>query len=199
MKVLQTIVFLLAVSIIGSAFINRIEDLSQKVEKEEPLKDIDLSKMTKVNDEPVAMLPMIALLCKMPSEEEIKSWEDTHPHDSHYINVYVNDKGKVQMTEKLNPVFPEGTVIVKEKFPLDLMKADSLQDKKVDLYTVMIKRHKGYNPICGDWEFAAVSGDLQKVEKGKLANCMNCHVNYTETDYVFRKNYLSKEVLDRMK
>ncbi|WP_395144569.1 hypothetical protein [Armatimonas sp.] len=77
--------------------------------------------------------------------------------------------------------FPIGTVLVKEKF-------DNPQGKGIpELLTVMVKREKGYNPACYDWEFLVLEGKAERVlERGKLARCQSCHGGkaYKATDGV---------------
>ena len=80
-------------------------------------------------------------------------------------------------------VFPRGTIILKEKF------SDS-KAQNTELFTGMLKREAGYHPRCGDWEFFTLSADASKVtSRGKLASCINCHIEYRERDFV-TKNYV---------
>jgi hypothetical protein len=52
----------------------------------------------------------------------------------------------------------------------------------------MIKREKGYNPECGDWEFFTLTADATKMTaRGRLQSCMDCHVEYSESDFVTKK------------
>ncbi len=106
------------------------------------------------------------------------------PHASTFINVYVNRTGRPAMFAR--SVFPVGSVIVKQKFERN-SSGRSFPDSPPLLYTIMIKRSRGYNPEVGDWEFAVVAGDGKKLEaKGKLSNCMSCHQTRKEDDFVFR-------------
>jgi hypothetical protein len=147
----------------------------------------NLDLVAKVNDEPVLMAPEISVLC-VNTGRSIYSSND--PHDNKHINVYVNDIGLDAMTTMKNPKFPIGSVIIKEKFEYD---NTALFKDTVELYTMMIKREKGYNEECGDWEFLAIDGNLQDIERGKLANCMKCHIYESKTDFIFRDEYLSKK------
>lgn len=75
-------------------------------------------------------------------------------------------------------VFPQGAIILKEKF------SDS-EGKETELFTGMIKREAGYNLDCGDWEFFTLSADTSKItSRGKLQDCMACHVEYKNQDFV---------------
>lgn len=74
-----------------------------------------------------------------------------------------------------------GTVLVKEKF--DNPKGIGTPE----LLTVMVKREKGYNPACYDWEFLVLDGKAERVlERGKLARCQSCHTEklYKRTEGV---------------
>ena len=96
------------------------------------------------------------------------------------------------MMTKKNPVFPQGTIIVKQK----LSTTDSTSP---ELLTVMIKREKGFNPENGDWEYMTVNGQVTEVTaKGKLENCQACHVLEKSTDYVSR-NYLPSGIRQKLK
>ncbi len=75
-------------------------------------------------------------------------------------------------------IFPQGAIVLKEKF-------SDAEGKETELFTGMIKRQPGYNPECGDWEFFTLPGDGSKISaRGKLQNCMDCHVEYKNRDYV---------------
>ena len=84
---------------------------------------------------------------------------------------------------------PVGTVIIKEKY-------NRIEDAKKRVnpkaFGVMIKQEPGYNPEHGDWEYAYIEVDSSKqitsATRGKLANCIDCHGNRKQTDFVFR-NY----------
>jgi hypothetical protein len=106
-----------------------------------------------------------------------------------YVTVYVNDLGKKAMVAEKTPIFPVGSVIVKEK----LTKPES---KSPELMTVMVKREKDFNPDCGDWEFLVFNGDGKQVTaRGKIESCANCHRTRPAigADYVFRNYYLPED------
>lgn len=142
---------------------------------------------SKVNPEPQLMLDRTALDCAAPSSAAPKN-----PHSNKYVTVYVNDSGRKAMLEQLNPAFPEGSVIVKEKLP-------DKSSQAPELLTVMIKRGKGFNPTNGDWEYMVVDGTGTTVQaRGRLENCQSCHIGKPGTDYVFR-TYLPSEILNKLK
>jgi hypothetical protein len=101
------------------------------------------------------------------------------PHSDAHVVVYVNSIGAHQFTKE-HPVFPPGTILVKEK----LSSADSLAP---DLLTVMVKRKAGYDPEHGDWEYLTLDGAATTItSRGKLASCQSCHDEKKSDDYVFR-------------
>lgn len=158
----------------------------------------DIKKMKKVTEKPVLMMPAISVLCRAPTKEEIeKDNLRQGPHKDHFIDVYVNDVGSEEMTTKSNPDFPVGTIIIKEKIKAENLK--SSKKRKVELYTLMIKRDKGYNPDCGDWEFAAVDGELKNVSRGKIENCIGCHMPQKNVGYIFRADYFTHKQMEKLK
>ena len=142
---------------------------------------LEFRQWTKVNETPVLISDYLDLLCRnlTPQEEEYRS---TSPHRKKTITVYVNDLGREAM--KIGGTFPKGSAIVKEK--------RIGKDGPVELSTFMVKRERGFNPACGDWEFGVIDGRAEKVlERGKLAHCMKCHVDKKAVDFTFR-SYLQK-------
>lgn len=94
------------------------------------------------------------------------------------------------LTQK-QPHFPEGSIIVKQKWHDE-------EQAIPELLTVMIKREAGYNPDVGDWEFLAISGDATRIEaRGRLDNCQSCHIPRASTDFVVR-SYLPNDILSAL-
>jgi hypothetical protein len=146
---------------------------------------------TKVNNKPEIMVSKVAMLCAMPTNEQVEV-ESKNPHNDKFINVYVNAIGKDEMMTKKYPQFPKGTVIVKEK----LTTSDSTNP---EILTVMIKREKDFNPENGDWEYMTLNGDATEVTaRGKIESCQACHVLDRSTDYVSRR-YLPYEIRQKLK
>ena len=146
---------------------------------------------TRVNPTALRLPAPVAALCAAPTPpRSIESSQN--PHRQKYFVVYVNETGRVAMMSQLKPVFPEGSIIVKEK----LLAQD---DTSPELLTVMVKREQGFNPESGDWEYMVVSGSRTKIEaRGKLANCQSCHASKGETDYIFR-SYLPDMVREKLR
>jgi hypothetical protein len=140
-------------------------------------------KWKKANPKPVRLMTSFDLLCRGISQKELSEQRGKTPHFDRHITVYVNTVGEKAMMK--GGAFPVGSVIVKEKSnsaaPLEAW------DGRVVLSTVMIKREAGYNPACGDWQFAAINADATKTDgDGKLESCMKCHKEQAKKDYVFR-------------
>ena len=140
---------------------------------------------TRVNPEPhfiasfVVFGSRVLANCAAPPVP-VQSMEEQNPHRQKFVVVYVNDIGKPAMMEQKLPVFPEGSVIVKEK----LTRNDS---SSPELLTVMRKREPGYDPDKGDWEYMVFDGAGQTLQaSGKLDNCQGCHLQHRATDYVSR-------------
>jgi hypothetical protein len=159
-----------------------------------PVKEIEGYKnWTKVNPVPQLMPGRVALACFLwiTSAGVIIDGE-TNPHRDKYLTVYVNDLGRKAMLTEKSPVFPVGSVIVKEKLPAQ-------DSPEPELLTVMIKQRKGYNPPSGDWEYMAVNGTGTEVQgRGHLKHCQSCHLDHKKTDYIFR-TYLPPEVKAKLK
>ncbi|HET6979021.1 MAG TPA: cytochrome P460 family protein [Pyrinomonadaceae bacterium] len=139
----------------------------------------DGSSWTQVNAEPYHMAPAVSAACA--ANLSLDSKKTINPHDGTSITVYVNKIGRAAMFAKDVRSFPEGSVIVKEKF----MSQDP--DHKPVLYTLMKKRERGYNPEVGNWEFSVVGPDGKQVqETGRLENCESCHKGQSDSDFVYR-------------
>lgn len=129
---------------------------------------------SRANDKPYRVSPAVNALCAPASASR------PDPHAGAYVTVFVNDAGRVAMFAGHDAVFPEGSVIVKEK-------RREAGDAEPVLMTVMVKRERGYDPKVGDWEFAVVDGKGASVlEGGKLASCAECHAAKAKSDFVFR-------------
>jgi Cytochrome P460 len=93
--------------------------------------------------------------------------------------VYVNELARKAYVASPTPVFPVGSVLVREK----LMR---LNATKPQVLTVMIKREKGFNPAGGDWSFLAIDGAGTKVhQRKKKGSCLECHQGAMSRDFVF--------------
>ncbi len=140
----------------------------------------------KANPKPVRLASKFDLLCAPASMAMVQAEQKRNPHFQRVITVYVNKVGEKAMMK--GGTFPVGSVIVKEK-----------TDEGIGvpvLSTVMIKRERGYNPKCGDWQFAAIDAFTTKVTMdGRVKSCMFCHVDQPKKDFVF-KTYIGAKGRD---
>ena len=142
-------------------------------------------KWIRVNPEPLFLDHEIASLCVTPSPQQV-AVSMNNPHDRKFFTVYVNAAAETTMMTGTPPVFPVGSIIVKEKLP-------SEKSKSPELLTVMIKREAGYDSANGDWEYLVLNGAASQIEsRGKLESCQSCHSHRKETDFVFG-NYVPDE------
>jgi hypothetical protein len=142
-----------------------------------------------VNKKPMVMESSASLLCAPPT---IGRQRTDSPHKDKFIVVFVNQSGSQAMMEQLQPKFPQGSVIVKEKL-------SSAESASPELLTAMVKREKGFNPAGNDWEFFVLSGDAKTLQaQGRLDSCLACHTAKRGNDFVFR-NYLPGDVKVRLK
>lgn len=153
-----------------------------------PLRVADFPSWYKANPKPYFISSQLDLLCRMATPEELaRQAKDPHVHK--FVTVYANRTAEATMRK--GGVFPEGSMIVKKKFLAPgwttSRTAESIKDPEPDIATVMIKRNKGFNPKCGDWEFAVLDKSGEKVTaQGKLETCMSCHASKAKSDCVYR-------------
>lgn len=149
----------------------------------------DQARWVRMNDRPYRISARVDLLCQAPpTPGDYARERQSNPHAAAYVTVYVNALGLQAMRATDGSRFPQGSMIAKAKYY-----SDNLSEHRSgppSLYTVMLKREAGFNPACGDWEFAVVAGDGRTVQaRGPLASCMKCHETQQAKDYLYR-NYL---------
>ncbi len=112
---------------------------------------------------------------------ERKSRKD-NLHQTIFGAVYLNHIARIALSQNRPLIYPEGTVIVREKLESEAGAPEVL--------TAMIKRKEGFNPEANDWEFLLISGDATKIKKReKTGECQSCHSSVSRKDFVF-DNYL---------
>ena len=141
-----------------------------------------------VKPEPVIMDPRAAAACGRAFGPNA----NPNPHSTRFISVYVNQPGHESMMTRREPVFPQGSIIVKEKL-------NDPHAKNPELLTVMLKREPGYNIESGDWEYLVLDGSASTIRaRGRLEKCNACHVASKASDFVDR-SYLPSEVRQKLK
>lgn len=118
---------------------------------------------------------------RLPDDDD----NDDNPHEKGvktFGRVYANDAALSEIY-KNKPVFPAGSMIVREKLLNE-------KDEVPELVTVMLKHEKGFSSKTNDWEYFVLDSNLSKIMKSeKAGECSKCHAGASETDMVF-KTYL---------
>jgi hypothetical protein len=144
----------------------------------------DYKKWTRVNPTPELMDRAAAAACAA-----VVPAVDRGPHRNKYVTVFVNAEGSPAMLEQVNPHFPVGSIVVKEKL-------NSPTEGTPELLTAMVKREAGFNPASGDWEYLVLDGNASTItQRGKLASCNSCHTAYKDQDYITRSYLPAKTQL----
>lgn len=120
------------------------------------------------------------------------------PHVQKVFTVFVNEKGQGPMLASERPKFPEGSILVKEKYDASVFPPDKsgwhrrvldfryARGHSPELLTIMVKGKPGSNPSGGDWSYYTVDGTLTHVYPGSDATCISCHALRTRSDFTFR-------------
>jgi hypothetical protein len=138
-----------------------------------------------ITPEPVFVNMELAILCRGASEDEVESARLRYgPHAHAQISVYMNDAAAGAFAGGKG-AYPAGAVIVKEKKALGYFPTGE-RERTVphDGVGGMVKREPGYDREHGDWEYFYFE-DPAKVERGKIASCVNCHQAAAGKGYVF--------------
>lgn len=131
-----------------------------------------------------ARLSGVSTLCGVWTVDYVQGTQG--PHSDGLIKVYMNDLAKKSYGESTRP-YPEGAVIVKEKLNY-VITSDNDEDPSLEMTGLggMIKRHEGYDPEHGDWEYFYADGETN-LQRGRIGTCVDCHDNASDRDYVFGK------------
>jgi hypothetical protein len=116
--------------------------------------------------------PQLAVLCTAPAPAPSpKNVDVIGPHANTFVRVFANPLAAGALDSR--GVFPEGSILVKEK----LRDASS---GTPSAHGVMIKRRKGFNSSTADWEFLFYPSE----RFASFTNCSNCHQS-AQHDFVF--------------
>jgi hypothetical protein len=105
-------------------------------------------------------------------------------HAEYFVQVYVNPKGADAMKQTGARTFPEGTVIVKEKWAQD-PRIPNMPAEAAGL-GVMVKRAAGFDDAGGNWEYWYVdkTGFVVNDQK-QMQDCRACHMKISDRDAVY--------------
>jgi hypothetical protein len=116
------------------------------------------------------------------SHKSSASIESIHNNLFSFGFVYANDLARFELN-KAKPVFPAGSIIVREK-------RNKAEDETPQMTIAMVKREQGFSRKTGDWEFFTFNGsDLKLIRRETKSDCAKCHSQVKGTDWIF-KTYL---------
>jgi Cytochrome P460 len=130
--------------------------------------------------EPVSVSGYIFNLCRLPSLRENEFLASVHG-DGRYLQDWANPAAEQGIRSRGAPAFPEGAVIVKEKY------AGSGTDRAEPVALgIMIKQRPGFDTARGDWDYAYYEPALGMIRTAEQSTyCASCHAGAAATDYVF--------------
>jgi hypothetical protein len=145
----------------------------------------------------VAYADPTAERCNDVGELTFENWEEwtlitpkpviSEGHGNSWVKVYVNELAEDTYLSAGAP-YPECAKVVKPLY-------SDAEGTRVDKMTIMVKMATGYDPENSDWWYALSNGPgTFLIEQGRVDNCILCHKEAAETDYLF-----SKEVLNAAK
>lgn len=141
---------------------------------------IDYAGWPELTSKPYRVDPAAFSRCTGPTPAEKERAERRSPHHAPAVRVYANSAAAAHLREGHGPL-PVGAVVIKEKW----------WDEKAaspHAYAAMIKRDAGFDPDHGDWEYVYVTQgeDGRRVQRGRIASCVECHERAVKSDYLFR-------------
>jgi hypothetical protein len=143
------------------------------------------AKYEKITPEPVYVNPILAMLCRGASKQEVEKERIKHgPHANTAVVIHMNALAANAFKTGLTS-YPAGSVVVKQKTILGHVGDDGKFVRPAENGVGgMIKRQAGYDPAHGDWEYFYFE-DVAKIESGRIASCVQCHDTAKATDHVF--------------
>ena len=123
-------------------------------------------------------------LCRLQTRAEESYLQSEHAQ--YFVQVFVNPTGSGMVMQAGARTFPEGTVIVKEKWARDERFLKNESETKPAGLGIMLKEKSG-------WQYAYVdeAGNITRDQK-QLEHCAACHSAQAERDSVFYPEVLSQ-------
>lgn len=147
----------------------------------------DYAKLISMTKEPVYVNPVLAMLCKGASQEQVEdASKNFGPHAHTRVRIFMDARAAEAFKQK-SGTFPVGSIIVKEKEGMGYDTSDNTGKERAQTRSGvggMIKRAKGFDAEHGDWEYFYFE-DPAKIETGRIASCVQCHAGAADKDYVF--------------
>jgi hypothetical protein len=147
---------------------------------------LDYASWPKITEKPYPVAIEFITFCRplLPGEAQKMEAEQRKKHGPHALGAIVVRVNPIGVDKfKAGQPVPNGAVVIKEKY---LLRAAKTPPSAV---AAMIKREPGYDSEHGDWEYAYEDRSVdakQKVVRGKIASCIECHKGTRSTDYLFR-------------
>jgi Cytochrome P460 len=139
---------------------------------------------TRLFDAPHNVSMQLMLLCRLATSDEQAYLKSEHAQS--FVQAYVNPAGEPAMRQPGTRKFPEGTIIVKEKWQRDESFAQDPAATAPAGLGVMFKQADG-------WQYAYIdeTGKLTRDQK-QLDHCRACHEANQARDAVFFPAVLSE-------
>ena len=119
-----------------------------------------------------------------------KHWTSVTPipvrskgHSNNWVGIYVNKLAEATYLSASSP-YPICAKIVKPIY------TDSSGTNIIKL-TIMVKMSPGYDPQNADWWYGKSDASGMGVWGGKLPDCIICHKQAVETDYLFSREVIN--------
>jgi hypothetical protein len=131
----------------------------------------------------------LMLLCRMVTGDEQAFLESEHAQFS--IQLYANPAALNTIKLEGARTFPEGSVIVKEKWAEAANRTNTAAAIEPAGLGIMVKRAAGFDAQGGDWQYLYVDekGEVT-LDQAQLQHCRACHMASLERDAVFYPSVL---------
>ena len=126
--------------------------------------------------------------------EEWREWTATFPkpnfsstHGNNWINIYIDDLARTSSLATTRQ-YEQCAKIAKLAF------TDS-SGTEVRKVLIMVKMPTGFDPDNGDWWYGNYDASIgtSVIEQGIVVNCIKCHKQASDIDYIF-----SKEIIENL-
>jgi hypothetical protein len=123
--------------------------------------------------------------------EDWRNWTSVTPepvrskgHNNNWVGIYVNELAEATYLSASSP-YRVCAKIVKPIYT-------DASGKNVRKLTIMVKMSPGYDPENADWWYGIYDESGTDVwDEGKLPDCIICHKQATETDYLFSREVIN--------
>ena len=132
--------------------------------------------------------------CDKNTEITFEDWQDwtritpepkpSPGHSGAWVGIYTNDLATKTYLNASSP-YRTCAAIVKPVY-------SDATGNKVFRMTIMVKMQAGYDPENGDWWYGKADKTGTRIRSsGKIRECIACHKQAAETDYLFSKDVMN--------